>query len=58
MGRYLGKENIARAMAAFHEEHPDVALSLHVTRHPFSFISDHDGAMLDSLTLKKSGTWK
>ena len=56
--RYLGKENIARAMAAFHEAHPTVALELRVTRHPFSFISDYDGDALDRMTLKREGTWK
>jgi len=45
-------------MAIFHEEHPTVALELTVTRHPFSFLSDYDGEMLDALTLKKRGTWK
>ena len=33
-------------------------LLLHqVTRHPFSFISDYEGAALDLLHLKKEGTW-
>ena len=31
----VGKENIALALKAFHEEHPTVALELRVTRHPF-----------------------
>ena len=45
-------------MATFHEEHPSVALELRVTRHPFSFLGDHDGEMLDRLTLKREGIWK
>ena len=45
-------------MAAFHEEHPDVALELQVTRHPFSFLGDYDGEALDQLVLKKEGTWR
>ena len=38
--------------------HTDVALQLHVTRHPFSFIGDADGKRLDAIKLKKKGTWK
>ena len=45
-------------MATFHEEHPTVALELHVTRHPFSFLGDNDGEVLDQLTLKQKGIWK
>ena len=54
---YLGKENIARAMATFHEEHPRVALELRVRRHPFSFIGDQDQTR-DDYGLKREGTWK
>ena len=38
--------------------HPTVAIELQVTRHPFSFIGDHDGEALDGLVLKREGTWK
>ena len=56
---YLGKENIALAMKAFHEGHPDVALELQVTRHPFSFIGDLDERQIEAgSSLKKKGTWR
>ena len=45
-------------MRTFHEAFPKVALELKVTRHPFSFLGDADGAALDALTLKREGTWK
>ena len=30
----------ARAVEAFHERHPDRALEINVTRHPYSFVGD------------------
>ena len=32
-----------RAIDDFHAAHPDVALELNVTRHPYSFIGDSTG---------------
>ena len=31
---------MARAVEAFHARHPDVALEINVTRHPYSFVGD------------------
>ena len=46
-------------MKAFHEGHPDVALELQVTRHPFSFIGDLDERQIEAgSSLKKKGTWR
>ena len=41
---------------AFHDAHPTVALSLNVTRIPFSFLGQQP-ADQDRLTLKRKGIW-
>lgn len=44
---------MAKALQRFHAQFPDVALSINVTRHPYSFLGDSkDGGFLRS-----GGTW-
>jgi len=44
------------ALAAFHEEHPTVAVELNVTRKPYSFLGQQP-LDKDEMRLKRKGIW-
>jgi len=52
----VGKNHLEHALLAFHDAHPTVALTLNITRRPFSFLGQQP-ADQDRQRLKRKGIW-